>query len=232
MIDPSPNGPRVLVVDDEAAMRDVLELGLKGHGFAVRVAADAQAALAAVDTWEPEAIILDVMMPRIDGISLLPILRRRTEAPILMLSAKSEIDAKIASLAQGADDYVAKPFDLAELAARIYSRLRRPQLSRRDVLQFADLSVDIPTRSAMRNGERIELSTREFDLLVALIRHPGRVFSREALIDLVWGMDAEVAPNAVETYISYLRAKIERSDRRRLIYTIRGAGYSMRTGPE
>ncbi len=232
MTDTSPNGPRVLVVDDEAAMRDVLELGLGGHGFAVRVAADAQAALAAVDSWEPEAIILDVMMPRIDGISLLPILRRRTEAPILMLSAKSEVDAKIASLAQGADDYVAKPFDLAELAARVHSRLRRPQLSRRDVLQFADLSVDIPTRSAMRNGERIELSTREFDLLVALIRHPGRVFSREALIDLVWGMDAEVAPNAVETYISYLRAKIERSDRRRLIYTIRGAGYSMRTGPE
>lgn len=220
--------PRVLVVDDERSMREALEMGLRSNGFCVRTAENAKNAMALLEEWEPEAIVLDVMMPYVDGISLIPLIRRRSEAPIIMLSAKVELDAKVASLSRGADDYLAKPFELAELVARIHSRLRRPQLAKREVLQFADLHVDMPTRTASRSGERIALSTREFDLLVTLLRQPGRVFSREQLIDLAWGEDAEVAPNAVETYISYLRGKIERGDRPRLIYTIRGAGYSLR----
>lgn len=220
--------PRVLVIDDERSMREVLEMGLSSNGFCVRTAENAKNAMAIVEQWDPEAIVLDVMMPYVDGISLIPLIRRRSEAPIIMLSAKVELDAKVASLSRGADDYLAKPFELAELVARIHSRLRRPQLAKREVLQFADLYVDLPTRSVTRAGERIALSTREFDLLVTLLRQPGRVFTREQLIDLAWGEDSEVAPNAVETYVSYLRGKIERDGWPRLIYTIRGVGYSLR----
>ncbi len=221
--------PRVLVIDDERSMREVLEMGLASNGFSVRTASEAKSALTLLEEWEPEAIVLDVMMPYVDGISLIPLIRRRSEAPIIMLSAKVELDAKVASLARGADDYLAKPFELAELVARIHSRLRRPQLSKREVLQFADLSMDMATRMAARAGKRIALSTREFDLLATLLRQPGRVFTREQLIDLAWGEDAEVAPNAVETYISYLRGKIEGDGLPRLIHTIRGVGYSVRS---
>lgn len=222
------NDPRVLVIDDERAMREALEMGLRSNGFSVRTAENAKNAMAIVEQWDPEAIVLDVMMPYVDGISLIPLIRRKSEAPIIMLSAKVELDAKVASLSRGADDYLAKPFELPELVARIHSRLRRPQLAKREMLQFADLHADLPTRTVSRSGVRIPLSTREFDLLTTLLRQPGRVFTREQLIDLAWGQDTEVAPNAVETYISYLRGKIERDGLPRLIYTIRGVGYSLR----
>jgi len=224
----SEDRPRILVVDDEPNLREMLEIGLAQHGFAVHAVADGPAALAAIREWRPDAVVLDVMMPKIDGISLLPMVRRITEAPVVMLSAKVEIESRLAGLANGADDYLVKPFELRELALRLHTRLRRPQLAHPERLLVNELELDLQTRTVARAGIRIELSAREFDLLAVLMRQPGRVFTREQLIDLAWGTDVAVAPNAVETYISYLRTKLERPPLVKLIHTIRRVGYTLR----
>jgi DNA-binding response OmpR family regulator len=219
---------RVLVVDDESRMRNMLEIGLSQYGFHVTCAADGTQALALLRERPFDAIVLDVMMPRIDGTSLLPMIRRITEAPIVMLSARKEAPDKIAAFVAGADDYVGKPFDLGELAARLNSRTRRPRLATRDVISYAEIVVDTARRDAECRGTRLELTTREFDLLAALLREPGRVFTREQLIDAVWGRDAEVEPNVVETYISYIRGKLAAAGGGGLIRTIRRVGYTLR----
>ena len=218
---------RVLVVDDERPIRELLEIGLGQAGFDVRSAADGVLGLAAVRDWEPNAIVLDVMMPRIDGITLLPMLRKITEAPILMLSAKGDVIDKVDGLAHGADDYLAKPFEIPELIARIQSALRRPTLAHRSTLSFSDLTMSLDDRIVTRAGRRIELSAREFDLLAVLVRTPNRVFTRPQLLDLVWGIDRDVTLGTVETYICYVRAKIDRGASP-LVHTIRGVGYSLR----
>jgi DNA-binding response OmpR family regulator len=219
---------RVLVVDDERNIRELLEIGLGDEGYEVRTAPDGQAALQIAREWSPDAIVLDVMLPKIDGIALLPMFRKLTEAPILMLSAKSETGDKIAGLHSGADDYVAKPFEMAELTARLETALRRPKLAQPQVIRFSDLEINLETRVATRGQRRISLSAREYDLLVALVRNPNRVFSRDQLLDQVWGTERFVGPGAVETYISYLRAKIDHGFPKRLIHTHRGVGYSLR----
>lgn len=221
--------PRVLVIDDEPEMRGVLDLGLAQHGFDVQAAADGQAALAILKSgWRPDAIVMDVMMPKVDGMTLIPMVRRLTEAPILMLSARKEVPDKIAALTAGADDYLGKPFDLGELAARLHSRLRRPQLSKPQTIAFGDIAMDLERREVMRANQPIALTTREFDLLATLLREPGRVFTREQLIDRVWGDDAAVEPNVVETYVSYLRGKLDEPDKPSLIRTVRRVGYTIR----
>jgi len=207
--------PRILVVDDERHIRELLEIGLGGEGYDVRAVPDGQACLQAVRDWSPELVVLDVMLPKVDGVALLPKLRQLTEAPIIMLSAKGEMADKIAGLGGGADDYIAKPFEMQELLARIETALRRPRLAYPTALRYADLVVDLETRDVQRSGRKIELSAREFDLLVTLLRHPHRVFSRDQLLDL-------------ETYISYLRAKVDADFNPKLIQTHRGAGYSLR----
>ncbi len=219
---------RVLIVDDERNVRSLLEIGLGDEGFDVRSVPDGQAALHAVREWDPHAIVLDWMMPKVDGVTLLPMLRKLTEAPILMLTAKNQVPDRIEALGAGADDYVPKPFDIAELAARIEAALRRPTLARRTTLSVADLEVDTETRMVARAGRSIDLSAREFDLLVALMRYPRRVFTRDELLDRVWGNERIVGQGTVETYISYLRAKLDHGFERRLIHTHRGAGYSLR----
>jgi two-component system response regulator MprA len=224
-------GARVLVVDDEAGIRDLLEYGLGQAGFNVRSVVDGRAALAAVKAWSPEVIVLDVMLPEIDGFTLLPALRRLTDVPIVMLSAKTETAEKVAGLSRGADDYVGKPFELEELIARLHSALRRPRMELRQSFSYADLTVDVSRRSVFRGSRRIELSTREFELLLTFVRHPEQVFSRSQLLDLVWGVDRDVVPNTVETYISYLRAKIDSGEAVKLIHTLRGVGYALRTNP-
>lgn len=218
----------VLVVDDEPHLRTLLEVGLGHHGFRVSVACDGAEALAMIRETAYDAIVLDVMMPRVDGTSLVPMIRRLTEAPIVMLSARKDAQDKIAALTAGADDYVGKPFDLGELAARLNSRLRRPQLARRDVVSYAGIVVDVPTRGVEYGGASLGLTTREFDLLLAMLREPGRVFTREQLLDRVWGADAAVEPNVVETYVSYLRAKLQAAGATGLIRTIRRVGYTLR----
>jgi DNA-binding response OmpR family regulator len=220
--------PTILVVDDEGNVREMLEIGLSAHGFDVVCAADGAQALAMLRASAPDAILLDVMLPKVDGISLVPMIRRMTEAPILMLSALGDAQDKIAGLAAGADDYVAKPFDLGEVAARLRAQLRRPQLAKRDMIRYADVVIDTASRRVEATQGEIELTVREFDLLVTFLREPGRVFTREQLLDRVWGRDAAVEPNVVETYVSYLRGKLGESGPRPLIRTIRRVGYTAR----
>lgn len=219
---------RVAVIDDEASIREMLEVGLGQEGFAVRSAVDGADGLALVRDWKPQCIVLDVMMPKIDGLALIPLLRRLTEVPIVMLTARGDVQDRIDGLRAGADDYLPKPFELAELAARIHTALRRPTLRRVEHLVFSDLEIDLEARIVRRAGKRLSLSVREFDLLVTLARRPNRVFRREELLDMVWGVDRDLSPNTVETYISYLRGKIDGGGLPRLIHTIRGVGYSLR----
>lgn len=209
-------------------MRDVLADGLVHYGFRVRTARDGLDGLKLLGAERVDAIVLDVMLPNVDGISLIPMLRRSTEAPILMLSAQSDVSSVVAGLEAGADDYLAKPFDFQELTARLRSALRRPALKGITTIVFADLVIDLDSRQVTRDGEQIELTAREFDLLVALARVPERVYTRAQLIELVWGAQRDVGPGTVETYICYLRAKIDKAPRRRLIRTIHGVGYSIR----
>ena len=219
---------RVLVVDDERRIREVLELSLRHHGYEVQCAADGQAALAQAKEWQPDAIVLDVMLPKIDGISLLPMIRRVTDAPVIMLSAKGEVEDKVSGLVHGADDYLSKPFEIDELIAHIEAKLRRPHIERTDALYYQDVTVDLRTHNAERAGKRLDLSPLEFDLLVTLLRRPGRVFTRDDLLELVWGDERDVTSAAVERYISYLRAKVDDGFDRRLIQTVRGVGYTLR----
>lgn len=220
--------PRVVVVDDERNIRDLLTIGLEREGFDVRAVPDGAAALSTVREWTPDVIILDVMLPKIDGVALLPMLRRFTEAPIIMLSAKGETSDKVEGLTHGADDYVSKPFEMDELIARLLSALRRPKLAQPTVLHCADLTVELETRTVERSGKRIDLSAREYDLLTTLLRHPRRVFSRDQLLNQVWGTEREVGPGTVDTYISYVRAKVDSGFEPRLIHTVRGVGYTLR----
>ena len=181
-----------------------------------------------VREWAPDVIVLDVMLPKIDE-------NRRccrfsgelTEAPIVMLSAKGDVGDKIAGLTRGADDYVSKPFEMAELVARLESALRRPQLIHPKTVRCADLTIDLDTRIVRRGRRTVDLTAREFDLLVVLARNAQRVLTRDQLLDLVWGTEREVGPGAVETYISYLRAKVDHGNDPKLIRTHRGAGYSL-----
>jgi DNA-binding response OmpR family regulator len=222
--------PRLLVVDDERPIREMLELGLKSRGFEVRSVSDGPAAIPVIREWKPELIVLDVMLPKIDGFAMLPMLRRITEAPILMLSAKGEVEDRVQGLDHGADDYLAKPFEMSELVARLRTALRRPRLEHVEAITYADVEVELPTRTVRRGGRMLDLSPLEYDLFLTLLRHPRRVFSREQLLDLVWGPEADVGPGSVERYISYVRAKVDEGAVTRLIHTIRGVGYSLHDG--
>ena len=219
---------RVAVIDDEPRIRELLEMTLSHHGYAVRTAPDGPAALELVKTWEPDLIVLDVMMPMITGIELLPLLRRLTEAPVIMLSARGEVESRVEGLNHGADDYLSKPFEISELLAHIEAKLRRPRIEARSTLSYDDIVMNLDEHTVSRAGKKIDLSPLEFDLLSTLIRRPRRVFTRDELLDLVWGNDKDVGPNAVERYISYLRAKIDENFSHPLIQTVRGAGYTLR----
>lgn len=221
---------RIVVIDDEQSIREMLEVGLVQAGFEVRPAVDGPDGLTVVRDWPPDCIILDIVMPKIDGLALIPLLRRLTEVPLIMLTARGDVRDRIDGLKAGADDYLPKPFDLDELVARIHTALRRPTLKRVHHLRFSNLEIDVETRTTRRGERKIDLSTREFDLLSTLARRPKRVFTREELLDLVWGVDRDVSPATVETYISYLRAKVDTTPEAKLIHTIRGVGYALREG--
>jgi DNA-binding response OmpR family regulator len=223
---------RVLVVDDERALRELLEYGLEQAGFSVRSVSEGTAAFSLLQAWPPDLIVLDVMLPGPDGFSLLPEIRRITTAPVVMLTARTEISEKLAGFSAGADDYVAKPFDLEELVARLRTLLRRPRIESRETFAYGDLSIDVPGRTVYRGNRRVELSAREFELLRVFAEHAEEVLSRSQLLDLVWGVDRDVIPNTVETYVSFLRAKIDSGERVKLIQTLRGVGYSLRAASE
>jgi two-component system OmpR family response regulator len=221
-------GGRIAVIDDEPRIRELIQLALSHHGYEVRTANDGQAGLALVKSWAPDAIVLDVMMPKIDGITLLPMLRQVTESPVIMLSARGEVEDKVSGLSHGADDYLSKPFEISELIAHVDAKLRRPHLEHPSVLHYSDLHVDLERHIVERSGRQIDLSPLEYNLLIALLRRPGRVFTREELLDNVWSDDSDAGPGAVERYVSYLRAKVDDDFAARLIHTVRGVGYTIR----
>lgn len=223
---------RVLAVDGKAGTRGLHEYGLENFGLQIKTVRDGRSAPDTVEDWQPEAILLDTGLAGIDCFSLIGSLRRLTDVPILVVSDRSEVSDTVAALTRGADDYVTKPFETEELAARIRARLRRPRMETRTLVTFADLSIDVSYRKATRAGKPLELSTREFDLLVTLARNPERVFTRSQLLDLVWGIDRDVTPATVETYISYLRAKVDIRGVSPIIHTVRGVGYSMRVAKD
>ncbi len=217
----------ILVVDDDPKIRSVLSRGLRFEGYDVQLAADGLEALRIARADPPDLIVLDVMLPGMDGLEVCRRLRRGTAVPILMLTARDAVPDRIAGLDSGADDYLVKPFDFDELLARIRALLRRVQPRGEEILAFADLRLDTGAREAYRGNRRIELTTREYELLLLFMRHPRQVLSRDQILDQVWG-GAEVDSNAIEVHIARLRDKLEAGGEARLIQTVRGAGYALR----
>ena len=216
----------MLVVDDEPAITDFIELGLSREGFDVRTAPDGRAALTLVDRFRPDLVILDIMMPRLDGFQLTKELAGERSRSLIILSAKDETRDRIAGLELGADDYLVKPFDFGELLARVRSVLRRRQPEQARVLRAGALELDRAERRASYCGRQVELSPREFDLLWYLAEHRGQVLERDRLLNAVWGVSFYGDDNNLEVYVRYLRRKLDDPDRR-LIQTVRGVGYRL-----
>ncbi len=224
--------PEVLVVDDDRGVRQALELGLGLEGFAVRLAADGAAALELTAQRLPSVILLDVMMPGLSGVEVVRRLRAQGRTlPVCMLSARDEVDDRVAGLAAGADDYVVKPFSVAELAARLHALVRLHESAAHRHLTLGDLAVEPARRTATRAGQDLELTTREFDLLLVLAQHPGQVLSRSQLLEQVWGYTWDVDTNVVDVFIGYLRKKLEARGGTRVLQTVRGVGFVLRPGP-
>ncbi|TYC68137.1 DNA-binding response regulator [Streptomyces sp. CB01881] len=222
-------GGRVLVVDDDAAIRRTLERGLRLSGFSVTLAADGEAALAGLPTAAPDVLVLDVSMPGISGAEVCRTLRARgDDIPVLMLSALDEPADRVAGLQAGADDYLVKPFALEELVLRLRALLRRRPPQPDDRVTAGPLTIDPATRQASLDGEELRLTRREFELLTQLARNAGLVLSREVLLERVWGYDFDVRSDAVDTFVSYLRRKLEAGGRPRLLHTVRGVGFVLR----
>ena len=219
--------PRVLVIDDERAIRELLETGLHDYGFEVRTASRGTDGLREVAGWRPDAVLLDLVLPGENGLELLERLAAATRAPIVVLSGKAGSSDKVEALRSGADDYMAKPFSMAELALRLDRLLGRRDPASPALVRYDDVIIDIERHEVLSNDIPIPLTVREFDLLLVLVRHAGRVLSREALVRTVWG-DAAVGPGIVDTYVSYIRRKVARVTRRPLIRTVRGVGYAVR----
>jgi two-component system response regulator MprA len=219
---------KILVVDDERAVRESLRRALVLEGYDVELAADGEEALDSVQRAEPDALILDVLMPGVDGLEVSRRLRRRgSKVPILMLTARDAVENRVEGLDAGADDYVTKPFALEELLARVRALLRRTT-SGEEVLRFADLELDPSTRQVTRDGETIELTRTEFALLELFMLNPRQVLTRSVIFERVWGYDFGYASNSLDVYIGYLRRKTEAGERPRLIQTVRGVGYALR----
>ncbi len=219
----------ILVVDDDPKIRSVLSRGLRFEGYTVQVAEDGATALQVARTDPPDLVLLDVMLPGMDGLELCARLRRGLSVPILMLTARDAVPDRIAGLDSGADDYLVKPFDFDELLARIRALLRRVQPPDEDLFTFADLRLDTTTREVVRGERLIDLTTREYELLLLFLRHPRRVLTREQILEQVWG-STYVESNAIEVHIGRLRDKLEAAGEPRLIQTLRGAGYALREG--
>jgi two-component system response regulator MprA len=217
----------ILVVDDDPKIRSVLGRGLRFEGYDVQIAASGQEALQLARDTPFDLVVLDLTMPRMDGLEVCRRLRRGVNVPILMLTARDAVADRVVGLDSGADDYLTKPFDFEELLARVRALLRRTQPQSGEILTFADLRLDTGTREADRSGRRVELTTREYELLLLFMRHPRQVLMRDQIMDRVWG-DAMVESNAIEVHIGRLRDKLEADDEERLIQTIRGAGYALR----
>jgi two-component system, OmpR family, response regulator MprA len=224
--------PRVLVVDDDRAVRESLRRSLEFNGYDVSLAADGAEALAGIAATAPDVVVMDVMMPRLDGLETTRALRTAgNDLPILVLTARDAVGDRVEGLDAGADDYLTKPFALQELLARLRALLRRvvPQDDAPDeTLSFSDLSMDIATREVRRGERRIELTRTEFTLLEMFLRRPRRVLERSFILEEVWGYDFPTTANSLEVYVGYLRRKTEAEGESRLIHTVRGVGYVLK----
>nr|WP_084523034.1 response regulator transcription factor [Nocardia inohanensis] len=224
--------PRILVVDDDVRVLTSVARGLRMSGFEVETAADGASALRHIAADAPQAMVLDLNMPNLDGVGVVTALRALgNEIPICVLSARSEVTDRIDALEAGADDYLTKPFDLGELVARLRAMLRRapaPSHAADDRTVVGPLTIHPGARRAYLDGAPLDLTKREFDLLVALASAPGQVLSRAQLLDRVWGYDFETQTKVVDVFVSYLRRKLEESGRPRLVHTVRGVGFVLR----
>jgi two-component system response regulator MprA len=221
----------ILVVDDDQAVRDSLERSLKYSGYEITTAADGVEALAKLASSNPAAVIMDVMMPRLNGLEATRMLRDNgNDVPILILTAKDAVGDRVDGLDAGADDYMVKPFALDELLARLRALTRRSRAESRvvsPILEFADIRLDAQTREVTRSGVKLSLTRTEFALLVAFLSHPRRVLERAWLLAEVWGPEFPSTANSLEVYIGYLRRKTEVADLPRIIHTVRGVGYML-----
>ena len=219
----------ILVVEDERKIREFLHRGLEEEGYTVEVAEDGEAAFELASGNAYELIVLDLLLPRRDGLAVCRALRAgRITTPVLMLTARDAVPDRVAGLDVGADDYLTKPFAFEELLARIRALLRRERMVQPPVLRVADLALDPATRTVTRQDRTVELTNREYQLLHLLMRHPGQVLNRAMIEERVWGYDFDRGSNVVDAYIRLLRRKIDRGYPTRLIYTVRGAGYVLR----
>lgn len=221
----------VLMVDDDPDVRTSVARGLRHSGFDVRVAASGKEALRLLSNESHDALVLDVQMPELDGVAVVTALRALgNDIPICVLSARDTVNDRIAGLEAGADDYLTKPFDLGELVARLNALLRRASHTDRpsDTMTVGALTIDTARRLVFVDGDRVDLTKREFDLLAVLAENAGVVLSRQRLLELVWGYDFDVDTNVADVFISYLRRKLERPEVPRVIHTVRGIGYVLR----
>ena len=224
----------MLVVDDDRAVRDSLRRSLEFNGYEVVLAADGAEGLVAVGAQHPDVVVVDVMMPRLDGIETTRALRAAgNDVPILVLTARDAVGDRVEGLDAGADDYLTKPFALEELLARLRALLRRVVPDgdgENEVLTFSDLTMDVASRDVARGGRPIELTRTEFTLLEMFLRRPRRVLDRSFILEEVWGYDFPTSANSLEVYVGYLRRKTEAEGEQRLLHTVRGIGYVLKEG--
>ncbi len=223
------NVEHILVIEDDPQIRDLLRRGLAYENYKVTVAGDGATGLSAARDNPPDLVILDWMMPGMDGLEVCRRLRLASNVPIIMVTAKESVPDRVLGLESGADDYIVKPFAFPELLARVHAMLRRAAPSAKpEILKFADLQLDTGTRLAKRAERQFELTAKEYDLIEYLMRNPRQVLTREQILDRVWGYDFGGESNVLEVYIRYLRQKTEANNESRLIHTVRSVGYVMR----
>jgi DNA-binding response OmpR family regulator len=224
---------RLLIVEDDRKLAEFVARGLRAERFAVDLAFDGQEGLDLALTYAYDLVVLDLMLPKLSGTELLQKIRRsRPEIPILILTARDGTDEKVQHFEAGADDYLTKPFDFAELLVRIKSLLRRGPINRANVLRVADLELDRLAQQVRRGGQRIELTAKEYSLLEYLVSNVGRVFSRTMILEHVWDQSFEGVTNIVDVYVRYLRSKVDEPFSQKLIHTVRGVGYCVRDREE
>lgn len=219
---------RILIIEDDPSISKLLQRGLAYEGYSVDCAPDGKTGLVKARDTSPDLVILDWMLPGLDGLEVCHRLRMGGSTPVLMLTAKDTVEDRIQGLDAGADDYMVKPFNLDELLARLRALLRRTQTDRVQGLKFADLSMDVGTHEVRRGDKLIALTAKEFELVEIFLRHPRQVMTREVLFDRIWGYDFGGESNVLEVYIRYLRQKLEEDGQPRLIHTVRGVGYVLK----